>query len=292
MPSGSPRPGLCATPSAGSTRGRPSSSTASGCGCDNALDILRGYDVVVDGSDTFTTRYAVSDACVALGLAHVWGCVLGFEGQVAVWWAGHGPCYRCVFPDRSGLTQVPSCEQAGVLGSVCAVIGSVQATETLKLLLGVGEPLVGRLLIHDAMRQAWDIVPVGSDPTCPACGMPDGRAPRPGTSSPPMLEPAALAAYLAGSDAVLVDVREEVERAAVTIPGAVAVPMAQFRTGTAFTRPELADPGRAVVVYCTSGRRSEEAVDLGRRAGYSRMTSLRGGVLAWLRVAVPDLPST
>ena len=275
---------------------------------DNAVDILGGYDVVVDGADNFVTRYAVSAACVALGLAHVWGCVLGFEGQVAVWWAGRGPCYRCVFPDRSGLTTVPSCEQAGVLGSVCAVIGSVQATETLKLLLGVGEPLVGRLLIHDGLRQAWDVVPVSADPACPACGdhsrasgaiepgsqsgMPVDPAPGPGTSSPPMLEPAALAAHVAGSDAVLVDVRDEVERAAVTIPGAVAVPLAQFRTGTAFTRPELADPARPVVVFCTSGSRSAEAVHLGRRAGYSRMTSLHGGVLAWLSVDVPDLPSS
>ncbi len=274
---------------------------------DNAVDILAGYDVVVDGSDNFATRYVVSDACVALGLAHVWGCVVGFEGQVAVWRAGDGPCYRCVFPDRSSLATLPSCEQAGVLGSVCAVIGSVQATETLKLLLGVGEPLVGRLLIHDGLRQTWDIVPVRADRACPACGdhsrapsptepaspsgMPVEAVPRPGPSLPAPLEPAALAAYLAGSDAVLVDVRDEVERAAVTIPGAVPVPLGQFHTGTAFSRPELADPARPVVVFCTSGSRSEEAVRLGRRAGYSRMTSLRGGVLGWLRVDVPDLPA-
>ena len=174
---------------------------------------------------------------------------------------GTRPCYRCVFPDRSALATVPSCEQAGVLGSVCAVIGSVQATETLKLLLGVGEPLVGRLLIHDGLRQTWDIVPVRADPACPACGehsrlpwptepaspsgMPVDPAPRPGPSLPAPLEPAALAAYLAGSDAVLVDVRDEAERAAVTIPGAVAVPLGQFRTGTRIHPTRAGRPGPA-----------------------------------------------
>lgn len=143
----------------------------------NAGSLLSGYEVVVDGSDNFATRYALSDACVALGIPHVWGCALRFDGQASVWWAGHGPCYRCVFPQALSPQAEPSGEQAGVLGPVCAAIGSVQATETVKLLLGIGEPLLGRLLLHDGLRQTWDTMPVRADPRCPSCGVPRATEP-------------------------------------------------------------------------------------------------------------------
>ncbi|MBW8730880.1 MAG: molybdopterin-synthase adenylyltransferase MoeB, partial [Terrabacter sp.] len=136
----------------------------------NALGIIGDYDLVVDGTDNFPTRYLVNDACVMLGKPHVWGSILRFDGQVSVWWAGQGPCYRCVFPDPPPPGSVPSCAEGGVLGVLCAAIGSIQSTEAIKLLLGIGEPLVGRLVVHDALRQTWDTLTVRADPECPVCG--------------------------------------------------------------------------------------------------------------------------
>ena len=136
----------------------------------NALELIGGYDLVLDGTDNFATRYLVNDACVLLGKPHVWGSIYRFDGQVSVWWAEHGPCYRCVFPEPPPPGMVPSCAEGGVLGVLCAAIGSVQATETIKLLTGVGEPLVGRLMVHDALRQSWDTLTVRKDPDCAVCG--------------------------------------------------------------------------------------------------------------------------
>ncbi|MGV1009732.1 MAG: ThiF family adenylyltransferase [Dermatophilaceae bacterium] len=274
---------------------------------DNAVDIMRGYDVVIDGSDTFATRYAVSDACVSLGLAQVWGSVLGFQGQASVWLAGSGPCYRCVFPERSVPVTGASCEQAGVFGPVCAAVGSVQATEALKLLLGVGEPLVGRLLVHDALAQSWDTLPVRADPDCPSCGTHRRPVADHGLHAPaealdagapgdvaaweapvPVVEPSDLAGYLANTGAVLLQVRGAVDGEVGAIPGSVPVGLEQFQSGAAFALPELADPHRPVVLYCLTGSRSEQAARLGRRAGYALMSSLRGGVLEWRRVAAAD----
>ena len=136
----------------------------------NALELIGGYDLVLDGTDNFATRYLVNDACVLLGKPHVWGSIYRFDGQVSVWWAEHGPCYRCVFPEPPPPGMVPSCAEGGVLGVLCAAIGSVQATETVKLLTGVGEPLVGRLMVHDALRQTWDTLTVRKDPDCAVCG--------------------------------------------------------------------------------------------------------------------------
>ena len=136
----------------------------------NALDILADYDVVLDGADNFPTRYLVNDACVLLGLPHVWGSIYRFDGQVSVWFAGVGPCYRCVFPDPPPPDAVPSCATGGVLGVLCAAVGSVQVAEAVKLITGEGEPLVGRLLVHDSLRQTWDSLTVRADPGCPVCG--------------------------------------------------------------------------------------------------------------------------
>ena len=136
----------------------------------NAMDVLADYDLVLDGADNFPTRYLVGDACARLGIPHVWGSVYRFDGQVSVWWAGEGPCYACVFPVQPPPDAVPSCAVGGVLGAVCASIGSVMATEAVKLVTGSGEPLVGRLLVHDALRQAWDTVPVRADAGCRVCG--------------------------------------------------------------------------------------------------------------------------
>jgi adenylyltransferase/sulfurtransferase len=263
----------------------------------NATDLLRGYHLVVDGSDTFATRYAVSDACTLLGVPHVWGSVLRFDGQASVWWAGHGPCYRCVFPQPPPPDAVPSCDAAGVLGAVCAAIGAVLASETLKLLLGVGDPLLGRLLVHDALRQTWDTVTVRADPACPdhvaqpARPAVDPAAPAP--APPPVggIEPTALAAYLGSQPrAVLVDVRGEAERGIVAIPGSVPIELELFRSGAAFDRPELADPAAPLVLYCKNGPRSQEAALLVARGGRSGVRVLTGGVVRWVDEVAPDLP--
>jgi sulfur-carrier protein adenylyltransferase/sulfurtransferase len=136
----------------------------------NALELLADYDVVLDGADNFPTRYLVNDACVLLGLPHVWGSIYRFDGQVSVWFAGYGPCYRCVFPDPPPPDAVPSCATGGVLGVLCAAVGSVQVSEAIKLVVGQGDPLVGRLLVHDSLRQTWDSLTVRANPDCPVCG--------------------------------------------------------------------------------------------------------------------------
>ena len=138
----------------------------------NALEIIGGYDLVLDGTDNFPTRYLLNDACVLLGKPDVWGSIYRFDGQVSIWWAQHGPCYRCVFPEPPPPGLVPSCAEGGVLGVLCAAIGSIQAAEAVKLIVGIGDPLIGRLMVHDALRQSWDTLTVRKDPDCAVCGEP------------------------------------------------------------------------------------------------------------------------
>lgn len=268
--------------------------------------LVAAYDVVVDGTDNFPTRYAVNDACVRAGVPLVWASVLRFDAQVAVWWAGHGPCLRCVFPHEPAAGEVPSCAEAGVLGALCGTVGSVQATEALKLVLGIGAPLVGRLLIQDALGQRWDSVAVRADPSCAACGTGGGvgggqalGGDRLGVREggiPDANEPVAtvsvreLAAELRRPHPpVLVDVRSGPERAIVSIPGAVTVDLADFRSGEAFSRPELRGVETPLVLYCKTGARSEEATRLVAAAGWRYAANLTGGVLAWVREVDPSL---
>ena len=201
----------------------------------NALEVLRDYDVILDGTDNFPTRYLLNDACVLLGKPHVWGSIYRFDGQVSVWWAEHGPCYRCVFPDPPPPGAVPSCAEGGVLGVLCAAIGSVQATETVKLLLGVGEPLVGRLLVHDALAMTWDTLTVRKDPDCPVCGssptvtelvdyeefcgVPGSLHVSGGSEIPEVSAPELAASLASDAPPLLVDVRGPDERAIASIPG-------------------------------------------------------------------------
>ena len=268
----------------------------------NALEVLRDYDVALDGTDNFPTRYLLNDACVLLGKPHVWGSIYRFDGQVSVWWAEHGPCYRCVFPTPPPPGAVPSCAEGGVLGVLCAAIGSVQASETVKLLLGVGEPLVGRLLLHDALAMTWDALPVRKDPDCPVCGesptvtsLVDYEAfcgvPASGEATVPTVSAPELAVEL-GSDAppLLVDVRGPDERAIASIPGAVAIHLDEFRDGSAFERDELAARGRRIVMMCKVGGRSAEATRLAQAAGYTQVLNLDGGVLAWVHEVDPTQP--
>jgi sulfur-carrier protein adenylyltransferase/sulfurtransferase len=279
----------------------------------NALELLADYDVVLDGADNFPTRYLVNDACVLLGLPHVWGSIYRFDGQVSVWFAGYGPCYRCVFPDPPPPDAVPSCATGGVLGVLCAAVGSVQVSEAIKLVVGQGDPLVGRLLVHDSLRQTWDSLTVRANPDCPVCG----EAPTvtslvdyeqfcgmPGASvaSEPAVGAVAdtfgevtateLATMLAARERgerefELVDVREPGEREVVSIPGARAIHLDRFREGTA--ADEL-PRGIPVVLMCKSGVRSGEAAGLLAGTGRSDVANLTGGVLAWVREVDPSLP--
>lgn len=261
----------------------------------NALDVIRDYDVVVDGTDNFPTRYLVNDACVLLGKPHVWGSILRFDGQVSVWWKGHGPCYRCVFPEPPPPGAVPSCAEGGVFGVLCAAIGSVQSAEAIKLLLGIGEPLTGRLLVHDALRQTWDTLTVLADPSCPVCGENPSvtelidyvefcgvpGAPAADEGAVPEVSVRQLADELAASDPpLLVDVRGPEERAIASIPGAVPIHLDRFRSGTAW---DDLPRDRRVLIHCKVGGRSAEATRLALRAGYTDVANVAGGVIAYLR---------
>jgi molybdopterin/thiamine biosynthesis adenylyltransferase/rhodanese-related sulfurtransferase len=271
----------------------------------NALEVLADYDLVVDGTDNFPTRYLVNDACAVLAIPCVWGSIYRFDGQVSVFWAGHGPCYRCLFPEPPPAGSVPSCAEGGVLGVLCAAIGAAQSTEVVKLITGIGDPLVGRLLVHDALRATWRELRVRADPGCVVCGESPSITRATGlvdydefcgVPSATSVEPAAdvvsageLAALLAGpADVVLVDVREPAERDIVTIPGAVPVPRAAFDTGEAFAAVPF---DRPVVLHCKSGARSASALALLRAAGHPDARHLDGGVLAWVRDVDPSLPT-
>jgi adenylyltransferase/sulfurtransferase len=272
----------------------------------NALEVLRDYDVVLDGTDNFPTRYLLNDACVFLGKPHVWGSIYRFDGQVSVWWAQHGPCYRCVFPSPPPPGAVPSCAEGGVLGVLCAAIGSVQAAETVKLLLGVGEPLVGRLLVHDALAMTWDTLTVRKDPGCPVCGehptvtslvdydefcgVPGSTHTGAGSDLASVSAPELAAELASDAPPLLVDVRGADERSIASIPGAVAIHLDEFRDGSAFAHDELAARGRRIVLMCKVGARSAEAARLAEAAGYTDVANLDGGVLAWVRDVDPTQP--
>lgn len=264
---------------------------------ESVAGLVAGADLVVDGTDNFATRYLVNDACVLAGVPLVWASILRFDAQVAVWWAGHGPCYRCVFPRPPEAGQVPSCAEGGVLGALAGTVGAVQATEALKLLMDVGDPLVGRLLVHDALRQTWDAVPVRRDPGCAVCGdAPTIRAPRTeqvtcavAADDVPTVSAQEVSALLRDDAVRVVDVRGEAERSIAAIAGSEAVPLEAFRDGSAFAL--LADDERPLVLVCKSGGRSAEAVRL-LLAGTGRAArSLDGGVLAWARDVDPAVPT-
>jgi adenylyltransferase/sulfurtransferase len=279
----------------------------------NALEMLGGYDLVMDGTDNFPTRYLVNDACALLGIPDVWGSIFRFDGQASVFWAAHGPTYRDLFPEPPPPGAVPSCAEGGVLGVLCAAIGSVMATEAVKLICGIGDPLLGRLLVFDALAMTWRTVGVRRNPDLPAvselvdydafCGL--GPVPTAGTASKggvasldaATIDVAALRDLLAArdngdADFVLVDVREPYERDIVTIPGAVNVPKADViaASETGSWPPELA-AGRRVVLHCKVGGRSAEALAAMLAAGRADTLHVAGGVLAWAREIDPTLPT-
>ena len=255
----------------------------------NALQLASEHDVVVDATDNFETRYLLNDTCVLLRLPLVWASVERFAGRAAVWSAGEGPCYRCVFPDQPPAGSVPSCAEAGVLGAVPGVLGGIQATEVIKLVLGIGEPLIGRLLVHDALAQSWDTLPVAADPGCPVCGARPSitSLPRPVADPPvPELAPAELRDLLADGGARVIDVRTAAERAIVSLPFAE-----HLDVGDVAVQRVGAPDGRTLVLHCKSGARSAAAVRTLLREGYDGpIASLHGGILAWADEIEPALP--
>ncbi|MFD1505588.1 adenylyltransferase/sulfurtransferase MoeZ [Georgenia yuyongxinii] len=305
----------------------------------NARDIFAAYDLVLDGTDNFPTRYLVNDVCAELGLPLVWGSILRFDAQVSVFWSRPRPAagraaaadasdlppavtLRDLFPSPPPAGTTPSCGQAGVLGAMCGQVGSVMATEAVKLITGTGEPLLGRVLVLDALSSRWSELPVrprtgarppatvaelGYDPTGSpagsagaACLVSDVAAPAPALAEPPAISAAELAERLTArergaDDFVLLDVREPAERSIVAIPGAVGIPLGKVLTDpeAAVHRLGLARPGgvaRELLVHCRSGQRSADAVRALRDAG-ARAVNVDGGVLAWVEDVDPTLPT-
>ncbi|MDQ1748715.1 MAG: sulfur-carrier protein adenylyltransferase/sulfurtransferase [Frankiaceae bacterium] len=257
----------------------------------NAMEIFAPYDLIVDGTDNFATRYLVNDACVLLGKPYVWGSIYRFDGQASVFWAEHGPCYRCLYPEPPPPGMVPSCAEGGVLGVLCASIGSIQVTEAIKVLTGVGDPLVGRLMIYDALEMTYRAVKVRKDPECPLCG----KNPTItelidyeqfcGTVSDEAQVAAADSTITAselkamqdrGDDFLLVDVREPAEWEIVRLPGAVLIPK-----GDLPSRLSELPQDKPVVMYCKTGIRSAETLALLKNAGFKDALHVQGGISAW-----------
>lgn len=269
-------------------------------GADNAVDILRQYDLVLDGADNFTTRYVVSDAAALTGTPCVWGSILRFEGQVSVFWAGHGPTYRDLYPEAPPDGEVPSCAEGGVFGMLPATIGSVMVTEAVKLITGTGEPLLGRVLLHDALAMTWREMRLTADPDAApvtAVAEPDAVCALPGTGPAESLTAPELALLLgrrARGEAAfaLVDVREDWERELVAIDGAVAVPLQELLDRGADALPPEAR-GADLVLHCKAGARSATALAVLRphfAQREERVRHLEGGVLAWVEQVEPGKP--
>ena len=269
----------------------------------NVKEIFSQYDIIVDGTDNFATRYLVNDACVLLKKPYVWGSIYRFDGQASVFWAEYGPCYRCLYPEPPPPGMVPSCAEGGVLGVLCATIGSIQTTEAIKVITGVGEPMIGSLMIYDALEMSFRKVKVRKDPNCPLCGdhptqvdlLPDYDA------FCGVLSDAAEVAVKdstisvteladkigANDDFYLVDVREPSEFEIVRIPGSHLIPKQGFLDGTVLaTLPQ----DKPIILHCKSGVRSAECLAILKGAGFADATHVAGGVIAWAKQIDKSLP--
>lgn len=268
---------------------------------ENALDIVTDYDVVVDGTDNFPTRYLINDACVLSGTPCVYGSILGFEGQVSVFAAANGPCYRCVYPEPPRPDQVPSCAEGGVLGVLPGIIGTLQAAEALKLLLGAGRPLAGRLLLVDALTMHFRTLSLKKNPDCPVCGDSPtqttlidydafcGVSQTNGSMSDSnQISVHELKARRDAGDAPFVlDVRKPDEVQIADIGSDQLIPLQEL----ADRLDELkASEDEEIVVFCRSGGRSQRATQLLRAVGYQKTKNLTGGILAWSEEIDPDVP--
>ena len=274
----------------------------------NALQLFKGYDVIVDGTDNFPTRYLVNDACVLLGIPNAYGSIFRFEGQASVFATKEGPCYRCLYPEPPPPGLVPSCAEGGVLGVLPGIVGCIQANETLKLILGIGEPLIGRFLVFDALRMKFRELKLRKDPDCPVCGthptvkelidyeqfcgvapaQADSTegAPMSGSTANQEITVLELKARMdKGEDVFVLDVREPHEYEINRIPGSTLIPLGELPER--FT--EL-DANREIVSQCKSGMRSARAATFLREHGFKNVRNLKGGVLAWVDQVDPSQP--
>ena len=266
----------------------------------NALEILRPYDVVIDGTDNFPTRYLVNDACVLLGKPNVYGSIFRFDGQASVFYPGRGPCYRCLYPEPPPPGEVPSCAEGGVLGILPGLVGCIQATEAVKLILGRGEPLVGRLLLYDALQMSFREFRVRRNPKCPVCGerptitglidyeqfcgVRGQEAPAPAATEGDITAKDLFRLVDAGNPPFILDVRNPEEFQICRIPGSTLLPLPELPKRFA----EL-DKGREMVVHCKSGMRSAKAIAFLRQQGFTKLRNLKGGILAWADQVDPTM---
>ncbi|HEX5227579.1 MAG TPA: molybdopterin-synthase adenylyltransferase MoeB [Bryobacteraceae bacterium] len=267
---------------------------------ENALDILKDYDIVVDGTDNFPTRYLVNDACVILKKPNVYGSIFRFEGQATIFAYPGGPCYRCLYPEPPPPGLVPSCAEGGVLGILPGTVGLIQATETVKLILGVGEPLIGRLVLYDALAMRFRELKLRRNPECPVCGdhptitkLIDYQEfcgiPNQVHEEKPMegdIEPTEVKAKIDRGDRfVLIDVREPHEYQICNIPQAKLIPR-----GDLPKRVNELNSADEIVAHCKSGMRSAKAVDFLKQAGFKKVRNMKGGILAWSDKVDPSVP--
>jgi sulfur-carrier protein adenylyltransferase/sulfurtransferase len=265
----------------------------------NAERIAAPYDLIVDGTDNFPTRYLINDLCVLTGKPYVYGSIFRFEGQVSVFDPRSGPCYRCLFPDPPPPGTVPSCAEGGVFGVLPGTVGTIQGTEVIKLILGIGETLVGKLLLYDALDMSFHTVHLKKNPKCVICGTnPKIKhlidyeqfcgVPARGTHVPqdiPEISPAELHARMQnGAPILLLDVREEVEGQISSLPGAKIIPLGQLPS-----RLKELIPDAEVVIYCRTGIRSARAVEVLIQAGFQQVKNLRGGINAWANDIDPNM---
>jgi adenylyltransferase/sulfurtransferase len=269
----------------------------------NVMEIFAQYDIIVDGTDNFATRYLVNDACVLLKKPYVWGSIYRFDGQASVFWAEYGPCYRCLYPEPPPPGMVPSCAEGGVLGVLCATIGSIQTTEAIKVITGVGEPLIGSLMVYDALDMNFRKVKIRKDPQCPLCSenptqtalLPDYEAfcgtlsdAAQAASSGSTISVAELKAKMdAHEDFYLIDVREPSEFEIVRIPDSHLIPKQGFIDGSALAGLPQDKP---IILHCKSGVRSAECLAILKNAGFADASHVSGGVLAWAKQIDTSLP--
>lgn len=268
----------------------------------NALELIRPYDLVIDGTDNFPTRYCVNDACVLLGKPNIYGSIFRFEGQASVFWAEHGPCYRCLYPEPPAPGLVPSCAEGGVLGILPGIIGCIQATEAIKLVLGQGDALLGRLLLFDALRMEFRELKLRKDPKCPVCGenptltelidyeqfcgIPQAAAAEPQAAQGDHITVEQLRDELAaGVQLTLLDVREPYEWEIGQLPDSLEMPL-----GDVPGRFDELNPEDAIVVYCRSGMRSRNAQLFLQDKGFKRIRNLSGGILDWAAKIDTSIP--
>jgi adenylyltransferase/sulfurtransferase len=274
---------------------------------ENALELFREYDMVVDGTDNFPTRYLVNDACVLTGKPNVYGSIFRFEGQASVFWAARGACYRCLYPEPPPPGLVPSCAEGGVLGVLPGIVGAIQANEAIKLILGGGEPLINRLLLFDAWKLRFRELKLTKDPACPVCGENPtirelidyeefcGLRPAPAAAAEKTEETREMEEITAselkqrlerGDDLQIIDVREPNEYEIARIPGSKLIPLGQV-----VNRQDEIDAVRETVVHCKGGVRSARAIEALTRSGFKgRLVNLKGGITAWSNDVDPSVP--